>query len=65
MDALYHAIDGNFSQSKKDKNTDPDDVPLTLGGAYFANEKDVNTIIAKMGPLKFEVSEIDSNRVRY
>lgn len=63
MDALYHAIDGNFSQSKKDKNTDPDDVPLTLGGAYFANERDVNTIIAKMGPLKFEVSGIGGIRV--
>lgn len=65
MDALYHAIDGNFSQSKKDKNTDPDDVPLTLGGAYFANERDVNTIIAKMGPLKFEASVIGSIGVRY
>ena len=65
MDTLYHAIDCNFSQSNKYKNTYPDDVPFTLVGAYFANEKYVNTIIAKMGPLKFEVSVIGSNRVRY
>lgn len=55
VDALFHAVDGNFSQSKKDKNTDPNDVPLTSGAAYFVDEQDVKKILAKAGPLKFEV----------
>ena len=38
LDALFHAVDGNFKQNLKDKPSDPDDFPLTLGAAYFANE---------------------------
>ena len=55
VDALFHAVDGNFSQSKKNKNTDPNDVPLTAGAAYYADEKIVDQILKNAGPFKFEV----------
>ena len=57
LDALFHAVDGNFSQSKKQKNTDPNDVPLTAGAAYYADEKLVDKVLAKAGPIKFEVRQ--------
>ena len=53
LDALFHAVDGNFSQNMKNKNSDPNDIPLTSGGsAYFAYEKDVATYLrnAPKGP---------------
>ncbi|KAF7796946.1 hypothetical protein EIP86_008132 [Pleurotus ostreatoroseus] len=53
LDALFHAVDGNFSQNMKNKKSDPNDVPLTSGGsAYFAYEKDVATYLrhAPKGP---------------
>ncbi|THG97971.1 hypothetical protein EW026_g4122 [Hermanssonia centrifuga] len=56
MDALFHAIDGNFTQNQKEKKTDEDDFPLSLGAAYFANEIDVAKYIQGLGPLKHETS---------
>ncbi|THG98302.1 hypothetical protein EW026_g3863 [Hermanssonia centrifuga] len=56
LDALFHAIDGNFTQNQKDKKTDEDDFPLSLGAAYFANEDDVANYLKNLGPLKYESS---------
>lgn len=39
MDALFYAIDGNFHNNQKEKLFDPDDVPLSSGADYFADEK--------------------------
>ncbi|KAI0088586.1 hypothetical protein BDY19DRAFT_891138 [Irpex rosettiformis] len=48
LDALYHAVDGNFTQNMKDKGTDIDDLPLTLGAAYFADELDTKWYFSVM-----------------
>ncbi|KAI0093358.1 hypothetical protein BDY19DRAFT_859710, partial [Irpex rosettiformis] len=48
LDALYHAVDGNFTQNMKDKGTDADDLPLTLGAAYFADELDTKRYFSVM-----------------
>ncbi len=55
LDALFHAVDGNFVSNQKDKKMDGDDFPLTLGAGYFANENDVQKFIADLGPFKVEV----------
>ncbi len=62
MDALFHAIDGNFTQNQKEKKTDEDDFPLSLGAAYFANEIDVAKYIQGLGPLKHEVRKSSRSR---
>lgn len=49
------AIDGNFVSNRKDKNTDPDDFPLSKGAAYFVHEGDVARYLPKLGELKIEV----------
>ncbi len=56
LDALFHAVDGNFTQNQKDKKMDIDDFPLTLGAAYFANESDVSLFMEGLPPYKPEVS---------
>ncbi|KAI0686739.1 hypothetical protein BC835DRAFT_1287652 [Cytidiella melzeri] len=56
LDALYHAVDGNFTQNMKDKGSDEHDLPLTLGSAYFANEHDAKQYFAAMPPPKTEAS---------
>ncbi|PSS00733.1 hypothetical protein PHLCEN_2v4114 [Hermanssonia centrifuga] len=56
LDALFHAVDGNFVSNQKDKKMDGDDFPLTLGAGYFANENDVQKFIADLGPFKVEHS---------
>ncbi|THG93084.1 hypothetical protein EW026_g8052 [Hermanssonia centrifuga] len=56
LDALFHALDGNFTQNQKHNNTDVDDFPLTLGAAYFAYENDVAKYIKHLGPFKHESS---------
>ncbi|KAI0697385.1 hypothetical protein BC835DRAFT_1227409, partial [Cytidiella melzeri] len=56
LDALYHAVDGNFAQNMKDKGSDGNDLPLTLGSAYFANEHDAKEYFAVMPPPKTEAS---------
>ncbi|RDX45950.1 hypothetical protein OH76DRAFT_1356862, partial [Lentinus brumalis] len=43
IDALFHTTDGNFQQNQKMKPLDPDDVALTMGACFFANEKDFAT----------------------
>ena len=55
LDALYHAVDGNFTQNLKDKGSDQDDLPLTLGAGYFANEHDAKKYFAAMPPPKTQV----------
>ncbi len=50
-----HAVDGNFTNNLKDKDTDPNDMPLSLGAAYFANEIEFARYQETLGPLKPEV----------
>ncbi|KAI0701514.1 hypothetical protein BC835DRAFT_1411424 [Cytidiella melzeri] len=54
LDALYHAVDDNFTQNTKDKGSDEHDLPLMLGSAYFANEHDAKQYFAAMPPPKTE-----------
>lgn len=56
LHALYHSVDGNFTQNMKDKGTDVDDLPLTMGAGYFANELDTKTFFAQDKPTEKEVS---------
>ncbi|KAI0692086.1 hypothetical protein BC835DRAFT_1307278 [Cytidiella melzeri] len=56
LDALYHAVDGNFTQNLKDKGSDDRDFPLTLGAGYFANENNAKTYFALMPPPKSQAS---------
>lgn len=55
VDALFHAIDGNFVSNQKDKKRDLEDFPLTMGAAYFVDEKDVKVFQSKLGPFVLEV----------
>ena len=55
LDALYYSIDGNFHANLKDKRFDKDDVPLTKGAGYFADEDVFSAYVAKLGPLEPEV----------
>ncbi len=65
MDVLYHAVDGNFSQNMKDKNSDMDDIPLTTGGsAYYAFEKDVETYLRNVPKGPREVRGFLPGRAR-
>ncbi len=43
LDALFHTIDGNFQHMQKMKPMDMNDMPLTTGAAYYANERDYTT----------------------
>ena len=52
------AIDGNFVSNRKDKNTDPNDFPLSKGAAYFVHEGDVARYLPKLGDLKIEVRHL-------
>ncbi len=36
---MFYTADGNFHQTQKMKPMDPEDEPLTLGAAYYANER--------------------------
>ena len=56
LDALFHAFDGNFHQSQKEKPGDPDDFPLTFGAAYFANETEFKESQKTLGPIVKEDS---------
>ena len=40
----------------KDKGTDAEDLPLTIGAGYFANELDAKEYFATVPPTKSEVS---------
>ena len=55
VDALFHAIDGNFVSNQKDKKRDLEDFPLTMGAAYFVDEQDVKVFQSKLGPFVLEV----------
>ena len=56
LDALFHAVDGNFTQNMKDKGSDQEDLPLTLGAAYFAHELDAKKYFSTAHPPKNQVS---------
>ncbi|KAJ3522971.1 hypothetical protein NM688_g8797 [Phlebia brevispora] len=56
VDALFHAVDGNFRQNRKAKRSDPDDVALTDGAAYFAPAATIKKIVKALGPPKHERS---------
>ncbi|KAI0686970.1 hypothetical protein C8Q76DRAFT_635860 [Earliella scabrosa] len=49
LDALFYGIDGNYHQHQRKKATDKDDIPLTMGAAYYANEADFETYVKAMG----------------
>ncbi|KAI0697693.1 hypothetical protein BC835DRAFT_1269999 [Cytidiella melzeri] len=56
LEALYHAVDGNFTPNLKDKGSDNRDFPLTLGAGYFANKNNAKTYFALMPPPKSQAS---------
>ncbi|KAI0669304.1 hypothetical protein C8Q78DRAFT_1070866 [Trametes maxima] len=47
LDALHYSIDGNFHLGLKDKKSDPNDVALSEGAAYFVNSKDFQTFLKR------------------
>ena len=55
MDALFYAVDGNFHANLKEKPQDEDDVPLSAGAGYFANEEAFEAFLETLGPLEPEV----------
>lgn len=64
LDALYVAVDGNFTNNQKEKNTDENDVPLTMGGAYFANEKAFEAYSKTLGDNGTEVCESERHSAK-
>ena len=52
-------MDGNYHFNLKSKRTDKDDVPLTKGAAYFANEDDAQRFLGKAPRPTNEVSYIN------
>ncbi|RDX46393.1 hypothetical protein OH76DRAFT_1356133 [Lentinus brumalis] len=47
LDALFHTCDGNFQQNQKMKPMDEEDLPLTLGACFYADERDFATYLAQ------------------
>lgn len=56
IDALTYSIDGNFHLGSKAKDTDPDDIALSEGAAYFVNTKDFKTYLEKSPEQPVEVT---------
>ncbi|KAI1791116.1 hypothetical protein LXA43DRAFT_872705, partial [Ganoderma leucocontextum] len=56
VDTLHFCVDGNFHFNLKPKHSDPKDVPLTNGAAYFAHEDDFKHYIATTKPYPNEPS---------
>ncbi|PIL25723.1 hypothetical protein GSI_11473 [Ganoderma sinense ZZ0214-1] len=56
VDALHFCVDGNFHFNLKPKHSDPKDVPLTLGAAYFGHEDDFKHYISTTKPYPNEPS---------
>ncbi|GJE92976.1 hypothetical protein PsYK624_091350 [Phanerochaete sordida] len=56
LDALFYAIDGNFHANLRDKPMDLEDVPLSQGAAYFADEEAFAAYQEHLGPLGREPS---------
>ena len=54
---MFFAIDGNFVNNRKAKKSDPNDFPLTMGAAYFANEVETKEYLCTKNTLKIEVSK--------
>ena len=55
LDALFHTVDGNFHQKQKRKPMDEEDLPLTLGSAYYVNEVGFARFQASLKPIAKEV----------
>lgn len=55
LDALYHAVDGNFRSNQRGKPMDPNDLPLSLGAAYFTNEDEFSIYQQTIKPGEQEV----------
>ena len=55
---MFYAVDGNFHANLKKKPLDEDDVPLSKGAAYFADEDAFAEFIETVGPLEAEASEL-------
>ena len=62
VDALHFCVDGNFHFNLKPKHSDPKDVPLTIGAAYFGHEEDFKYYIATTKPYPNEVSGYNEKR---
>lgn len=56
LDALYYTLDGNFRSGQKAKPLDKDDVPLSKGAGYFADEDAFKAFTSAQGNLGPEVS---------
>jgi hypothetical protein len=75
---LYWALDGNYRLHQKKKNSDPNDVPLNRGNAYFVDEiafkeylskyddslTHVSCVIVCLVTLDFDISETGVNVLR-
>ena len=57
LDALFYAIDGNYHQHQRKKPLDPNDFPMTMGAAYFANERDFRSYVTLRGEVEPEVRQ--------
>ncbi|KAJ2961021.1 hypothetical protein NUW54_g14406 [Trametes sanguinea] len=56
LDGLHFSIDGNFHLGLKDRDTDPNDVSLSEGAAYFTKAKDFKTFLKKAPKPKHEAT---------
>ncbi len=54
---FHSTSDGNFHATDKNKPIDPTDFALTLGAAYFADERDYKVFLTHARPQK-EVSRV-------
>ncbi|KAI0311061.1 hypothetical protein OF83DRAFT_1166459 [Amylostereum chailletii] len=55
LDAIFHAIDGNFQSNQKVKPLDRNDTALTGGASYFADTNDFAKYQKTLGPMEPEV----------
>lgn len=49
---FHTTSDGNFHATDKNKLIDPTDFPMTLGAAYFADERDYKVFVTHAKPQK-------------
>ena len=56
LNQTQYTADGNHHSNKYSKNTDPDDVSLCDGKAYFPNDAEYNEYIRNLPSTALEVS---------
>ena len=54
---MHTTSDGNFHATEKNKPLDDTDFPMTLGAAYFPDERDYRVFLTNVKPKK-KVSSI-------